>query len=451
MNPRFLLMVPMACLAVGTAGPVWADDFRMEVIDEKTIARESSGARVSLSLDEALDRALQSNNSLRAARAGIQGFQGRLRHAGRWLPANPEVELETAEREKDGETSDDKGIRLSQEIWIAGQRGLGKDAAEASLSAAEKRLAYLETSTRARVRRAYLNTLVAREAVDTARRAAELTDQLHRFARKQLQAGASSKLVLNTARIGAARAEAELEAAKRDFARARLALVELLAMDADGQTLELTSELDLGHFRLPEMGALLPRALKQRQDLAAAAREVVAARKELALSKRQLIPNLTVFGFSKEEEGADVTGFGVELPVPLWHWRGGENDQARSELRQAQIAQDALRLQVRTEVANALNDYEAARKRLAVFGEGVLASAEENVRLTEEAFRAGSVGAPALATAQDDLINTRRDYLGTLREAIAAATALERATGGLVALRAGKAAGTNNAGDSDNE
>lgn len=221
MKQPLLWMASTACLAVGIAGPLSADDFRMEVIQEKTIARDAGTSPVSLSLNAALERAMRNNTGLRAARAGIRGAEGRLRHAGRWLPTNPEVEVETADREKNGDTSDDRGIRLSQEIWIAGQRGLGKDAAEAQLSAAERRLTYLETSTRARARRAYLDMLVAREAVDTAERAAELTDKLHRFARKQLQAGASSRLVLNTARIGAARAEAELAAARRDFARAR--------------------------------------------------------------------------------------------------------------------------------------------------------------------------------------------------------------------------------------
>ena len=71
------------------------------------------------------------------------------------------------------------------------------------------------------------------------------------------------------------------------------------------------------------------------------------------------------------------------------------------------------------------------------------------VRLTEKAFRAGSVGAPTLAMAQDDLINTRREYLDALREAIGAAAALERSTGGVVALREAGTEQLKNTGDSE--
>ena len=226
-------------------------------------------------------------------------------------------------------------------------------------------------------------------------------------------------------------------------------LMELLVMDPESARLRLTSELSLDRFNLPSMGPLLGEALKRRQDLVAAAREVVAARKTLSLSKRQLIPNLKVFGFMQEEEGADVAGLGVSMPIPVWDTRSGENQVARAELEQARIEEDALRLQVRTEVIGAVTDYNAARQRLEVFGKDVLASAEENVRLTEKAFRAGSVGAPTLAMAQDDLINTRREYLDALREAIGAAAALERSTGGVVALREAGTEQLKNTGDSE--
>jgi cobalt-zinc-cadmium efflux system outer membrane protein len=446
MNRPWKLVVPAACVALGLAGPVPADQFSMGRVGDY-LAEKPVNESVSLSLQQALEKALRRNSALQSARAGVGRFEGRLTHASRWLPANPELSLQVAERDQDGQSSTDKGIRLSQEIWIGGQRGLGKAAASARLTAAEQRLAFLETSVRARVRLAYLEALLARESVETAERAETLTGKLYQFASQRFQAGAATQLILNTARIGAARARAALVDARRDHKRARLALMELL--DPESARLRLTSELSLDRFNLPSMGPLLGEALKRRQDLVAAAREVVAARKTLSLSKRQLIPNLKVFGFMKEEEGADVAGLGVSMPIPVWDTRSGENQVARAELEQARIEEDALRLQVRTEVIGAVTDYNAARQRLEVFGEDVLASAEENVRLTEKAFRAGSVGAPTLAMAQDDLINTRREYLDALREAIGAAAALERSTGGVVALREAGTEQLKNTGDSE--
>ena len=446
MKQRLLLSVGLMAVGCALAGASLATEYRMDMREHDPNASDSNKQPLSLTLNEALEKALQNNNSLRRARAEVMAREGKLKHASRWFPTNPSVSVSQGDREfNDGTVEPDSAIRLSQEIWIGGQRGLGKKAARAQVSAAEKRLAFLESSVRARARQAWLRMLVERKAVDTAQRALKLTDQLHGFAQKQLEAGAGSKLMLNTARIGKGRARAQLARARRNYDNARLALSEVLAANPE-RDIELEGKLDIGQVTLPEMDPLLSDALKRRQDLAAAAREVVAARKELALSKRELIPNLRVFAFQKEEgDRADISGLGVEMPIPVWHWRGGENEQARARLKLARIAEDEMRLRVRKQVLSAMTDYEAARTRLNAYGQSVLASAEENMELTREAFRAGGVGAPALTTAQDNLMNTRRDYLAALREAVRAATALERATGGLVALRTGGQ--TNNAGE----
>lgn len=446
MKQRPFLRVGLTALLCVLASASMATEYRMDMREHDPNASDSETQPLSLTLSEALDKAAQNNNSLRRARAEVVAREGKLDHARRWFPSNPSVSVSQGDREfNDGTVEQDSAIRLTQEIRIGGQRGLGKNAAQARVSAAEKRLAFLESSVRARTRKAWLRMLVERKAVDTAKRALELTDQLHGFAQKQLEAGAGSKLMLNTARIGKGRARAQLARARRDYEKARLALSEVLAENPE-RVIQLEGELEIGQVKLPEMDPLLRDALNRREDLAAAAREVVAAREELALSKRELIPNLRVFAFQKEEgDRADISGLGVEMPIPVWHWRGGENQQARARLKQAQIARDEMRLRVRKQVLSAMTDYEAARARLKAYGQSVLASAEENMKLTEEAFRAGGVGAPALTTAQDNLMNTRRDYLDALREAVRAATALERATGGLVALRAGGE--MNNAGE----
>lgn len=432
MKHRWRLMASTACAALGLAGPVPAQNTSLPETPP-AISRETANT-VSLSLQDALDRALKHNPDLLAARAGLGGYRGRLTHASRWLPANPRLELEAGRRETGNGDSTDKGLRLSQEIWIAGQRGLGKAAASARLDAATQRLDYLRTSVLARVRSAYLRMLLARESVSTAERARDLTARLHRYAGKRFEAGGTTRLVVNTTRIGKARAEVALARARQDRVDARLALIDLLALDAATTTLELTTPLDLRGFTLPRLEPLLDDAVQRRRDLRAAAREVVAARNELALSKRRLIPNLTVFGFSKSEEGADISGLGISMPIPVWDARSGENRVARSRLEQARIERDDLRRRVRAEVLNALNAYRAAGQQLAAFGEDILTSAEDNMRLTEQAFRAGRMGAPAITGAQSALIETRQQYLNTLKDAIEAAARLERATGGLVTL-----------------
>ncbi len=314
-----------------------------------------------LHLDQALQRALTGNLTIRQARQEVGIRRGRRAHAARIVPTNPEPSLSAAER----------------------------------------------------VRR------IARE--------------FQTYARDRLAAGEATRLEVNTARIGVGRAEAALAEARTRADRARVRLLELMAADP-ARELAVTGEIRGRSLELPDRRALLQKALKRRDDLAAAAREVAAARKELTLSKRQLVPNLTVFGFYKREEGADVAGGGIEPPIPALHRYGGEQEAASARLQQAQLEADALRITVRREVTQAVAEYRGARQRLNALKGAVLDGAEQNLALTQDALRAGKVGVPAVTAARDNLLSVRRDYLDALGALVTAATDLERATGGLIAL-----------------
>lgn len=384
-----------------------------------------------LSLSDAIDEALKHNTAVRIARARVEEERGNKRHASRWVPSNPELEVQSAERETPNDTSNDLGIRLSQEFWIGGQRGLAKASAEAQLGAARSRLRFLEAAHAARTRRAFLSLLWAQQSVATAERLVDVNREFANYARKRLEAGKSTAMEFNTATIGLTRAEAELAEAKREVNGARLALAEMLSRDP-AAPLRVTGTLQSWSLSLPPETELLNKSIQQRQDLIAAGQAVEAARRELQLSRRQLIPNLTVFGFYGEEENAKITGGGISLPLPILHRYGGEREAAAAQLQQQQLAQEELQLAVRRQVLGAIADYRSAAERVALLGDQTLARAEENVSLVQQAFRAGKVGAPAVTSAQDNLIAVRRSYLAALNDLVVAVTDLERASGGLI-------------------
>lgn len=392
-----------------------------------------------LSLGDAIDEALQHNTAVRIARARVEEERGNKRHASRWVPTNPVLEVETAEREAPDNTSTDLGIRLSQEFWIGGQGGLAEASAEALLSASRSRLRFLEAAHAARTRRAFLSLLWAQQSVATAERLVEVNREFATYARKRLDAGKSTAMELNTATIGQTRAQAELADAKRDQNRARLALADMLSRDPTAP-LRVTGTLQPWSLSLPPETELLNKSVQQRQDLIAAGQSVEAARRELQLSRRQLIPNLTLFGFYEEEENAEITGGGISLPLPILHRYGGERQVAAARLQQQQLAEEELQLAVRRQVLGAIADYQSAADRIALLGEQTLARAEENVSLVQQAFRAGKVGAPAVTSTQDNLIAVRRSYLTALHDLVVAVTDLERASGGLIQVTTAPAA-----------
>ncbi|WP_052367944.1 TolC family protein [Algiphilus aromaticivorans] len=387
-----------------------------------------------LDLSAALGWAERHNPTLIAARIGLRQREGVLAHAERVLPANPRLGLEAADRDAPGgRASTDIGIRLSQEFWIGGQAGLRERAAQARLTADEAELRFLQVATRSRVRAAFLDTLVAERAVASARDVVAVNRDLADYAERRLDAGQGTRMEANVARIGAGRAKALLARARSERAQARIRLRALLALEP-GAPLQLAGRLKPTAPDMPDRQALIERAVAQRDDLAAAASRVAAAREELQLARRQIIPNLTVFGFYREEEASRIAGGGLSLPLPVLHRYGGERQQAVAGLEAARLQRETLAREVRLQVLSALSGLQAARQRVAAMSEEVVVAARENFRLTQRAFQAGELGAPALTAAQDTLINTRRDYLDALRELVATGTELERATGGLMAL-----------------
>ncbi|MEC9482670.1 MAG: TolC family protein, partial [Halomonas sp.] len=275
--------------------------------------------------------------------------------------------------------------------------------------------------------------LSTQKRLETARRLLTLNREIIDFARRRLKAGEGTRLEVNAAAIGVGRAEAELAKARQKSAAARLALTEQLALDPTA-SVEIRGQLEPAPLAIDDTNALLRQAMQRRSDLAAAARSVAAARDELRLSKRQLMPNLTVGAFYDKESSNDVAGISLSAPIPVLHQFEGEQRAARARLDRAQIEEDALRQQVRREVLTAVADYRSARERVDVFGSQMLANAEENLSLTRRAVQAGQLGAPAITTAQNNLMEVRRKYLAALDDLIAAGAALERSTGGLLRL-----------------
>ena len=389
-----------------------------------------------LTIDRAVDIALQRNPELQLALTRVEREQGTLRHQSRLVPSNPELEFSLAERDPGGveSASTDLEVRVAQEFWIGGQGGLRRRAAESQVERARAMVRFFELSVAARTRAKFLEWLVARDAVDTARRAVEVTKTIRDASSSRLEAGEATRIEVNTARVALGRAQSALADAQASVNRTRAELASLMGIELPN-ALELEGALNPSPLQLPARAELLNRVAQQRSDLAATVADVMTASEELKLSRRLLIPNLTVFGFYAEEEGDQIAGAGVSMPIPLLHRFGGERDQARADLEAAQIERDRLLLDIRLGMERAVLDYRTARKRLDAVGEQMLRSAEENVELVFEAFQEGQIGIMAVAAAQESLLQSRVAYLDAQNAFVQAALDLERVSGGLLAVR----------------
>jgi cobalt-zinc-cadmium efflux system outer membrane protein len=256
-------------------------------------------------------------------------------------------------------------------------------------------------------------------------------------AEKRLRAGEGTRLELNSATIEQGKSEVALSRAEFDQLQARVALAELLTLSPRAPV-NVVGRLSAPSLSLLETNELVDRSIERRQDLAAAADDVIAARESLQLTRRQLVPNPSLSGGYATEGKEDVATIGVTFSLPLSiRANRASVSAAQARLSIAEADQDELRLVVEREVVLAVAAYAAASNQLQLIGKGTLATAAENVQLAQAALQAGKIGSPVVAESMATFLETRNAYLTVLDAVSQAATDLELATGGIVAIDSG--------------
>lgn len=318
-----------------------------------------------------------------------------------------------------------------------GNRGdLGQSRAQSNLTSRQQELEYLKVATKARVRAAYFRILLAQKELKTATRAVDLMQRTKDLVEVSVKQGKQTRIDLNTAVIGLARARNQKASAEQKLRQSKIDLTEVLGV-SPSDAVGVTGELDVTLDNLPPTNRLVEMAQRQRADLKAAAARIAADESGLELAKSLTIPNLKVFGFYDREEGSNLFGAGVSMPLTVFHDYSGERRQAAARLKTSELEAEALRLATERQVVSAVARYESTAVRLRQMNESILERSEETLQLMQKALRAGKVGASDVLAAQDNLLAVRQEYVQAQNDYIDAVRALEISTGGALSMSAG--------------
>ena len=384
----------------------------------------------SLTLDEAVRLAREHNPDLLAARQELEIARGRLVRAQYPNQFNPELGGSGARRNFAGRPggSTDFDVTLSQELEVGGQRGKRIEEATRNLAKVTQQINNTERLTLTQVKDAFYRSLYLKRRLDLFREVEALNRRLRDTAASRFQAGDIPKMEANVAEVRFGQARKDAIVAARDYHNALRELERLLGLEPTGQHApagQLTVEPQT--FQ-PDQ--LLQLALEHRPDLQAAKLEQQRVEAEIALTRRLILPNPTLQGFYREEEGGEtITGAALSFPLPLFDRKQAELTQLAGRQTQARHERESAELSVRQEVRDAFRSYEAAKETVAVFEQAVLERATENFRLMETAYREGKIDLLQVVVVQNDLVNAQSSYVDSLWDYWQARTALERAVG----------------------
>ena len=337
------------------------------------------------------------------------------------LPSNPVLSLAAASRSATGLAGVyNWDATLSQEIEIAGQRGMRRDAAQSEIDARAKRLLVARRDVAAGAWVAFFDALTAREEQRLAGRLTIATQMVSVVAHARAEKGLIAPVDADIADAITLRVLQAKLASDRRVAGAEASLISMMGLDGAPASPVIEGEL------VPVAGveraaaSLVPNAAASRPEVLALDAERRAFELRADAYRRARIPNPTVSIFAQNDGFNErVFGLGLSLPIPLPGNVGrtyvGEIAEAEAISRRAEADRDRVAREIRLETLVAAQAYESRKREVEAFTVERVTRADETLRSLGQEVEAGHLGVRDAVIAQQTLIELLQANLAARR------------------------------------
>jgi cobalt-zinc-cadmium efflux system outer membrane protein len=394
-------------------------------------ARAAEPQALSLSLDQALLRALSASPEVTRARFAVREADAHRVGAGFVVPQNPRLAVDARPLLSGGSGKMGYGVTLDVLFDVSGAPRARVREAQRLSALAQAELSISRGSARVRALTSYVRSQIAQLRIGEADAALIVARRVLDATGRRVTAGAGSELDSSSAQLEVAELEAARLAFERDHATSLMDLRDALDLDAR-VTLTLTSTV-VEPPAVTELSGLLERALSAHPELMALKARVALLDATEERLNAEVFPHL---GFYAGLDAAPlsptygVLGLSVELPVAQ-RTQGLRAVAARAK----DSAQVELTLQARLlmrDVRSALDSYESSRRELERLSLQAIPAAERTLSLVEAGFQAGRFDVFRWLAAARDSLRVRASRIDAIEATWLARIELERAVGGEV-------------------
>jgi cobalt-zinc-cadmium efflux system outer membrane protein len=378
-------------------------------------------APASLTLNESMVRAAESNRTVLAARTARNIGTAELMAAGQ--RPNPEVSVE-AERE-----TPHWSFGAGVPIEIGGKRQARIGVAQAALATNDAELERVIEDVRSDVRRAYYQAVAASRNVEIAEELQQIAVRARDAADLRFKTGAAPRLEALQAELILAEAQNDVIARRGTVTAARAELNALLAFPLDASP-TLADALNSG--TVPSAAGASALALERNAELRVLARQIEEQRARLALAKAMRRPDPVVSGTLTYDAQPEFTfGWraGVAVALPLFTTGRFEIAIADATLNRAIAERDSRAAQVTGAVTAAVARAAAARQTLDRYESEILPASRQVEQMAQESYASGQSGLAALLQTVQSAREIRQRALQAALDYQIALADLERAMG----------------------
>lgn len=379
-----------------------------------------------LTMESAIQLALENHPELHAADARVDAATGRAYQAKLWT--NPELELNAEDwpvREGRGFSDAKQTLGVAQTIPFPGKKPLDRQigASGVRLSEAERGLRRLEVIRDTKT--AFFRALAAERLVEVAGELVTVAASSAVTARQRVAAGAAADQEQLRAEIPLEQARSEQAGYQLEWVAAQQALAWLLGRpDLAGTPLSgsLAETASLSWLdQEPE-----PWLTRHPSALAVKARR---DRAELEWRRVRLDPypdvKIGVAGGRVGESGESIVELGFSLPLPIIDRGKGRKQEAQAHVRMAEADQRAIEQRLGQAWATARQRLRTALEQATAYRERILPKANEALRLVQTGFEQGKFGFIDLLDTQRTTAEVRLAYQQKLLELNVAQAELE--------------------------
>ncbi len=298
----------------------------------------------------------------------------------------------------DEEPMTGKLVSVMQMFPFPGKLSLSEDMAVFEAAAVKHQQEEVRNQVIHMVKRAYYDLYAMDRAIETVQRNKGLMEQLVRVAEVKYATGLGLQQDVLRAQVELSKLEDELIMwqKRRDIGQAKMN--EILNRPADSPFATTSPELLLPEGTLPSFTA---QEIEEKRPLLRAWREMIKkAEAAVKLSRRDLWPNITLgVSFNQRddlESGMAMQDFfsaSVTLDIPLFFKRKQKERIAQKELDLKAVLADYgnVRISVLAEIESLKAELERNRKRVELFGGGILLQARQSLESAQAGYQVGKV------------------------------------------------------------
>ncbi|SAI60015.1 metal ion efflux outer membrane protein [Bordetella ansorpii] len=411
------LVVAALCLL---APPAWAQSGDSGA---SAVLQPSASVTGVLTLQQALDRALEDSPLLSAARNEAKAADGLLEQAG--LIPNPSLDVSVEDQKKATRTTT---TMLSVPIELGGKRGARTEAARLARDVARLDADASRAEVRASVMAAFFDVAVAQENVRVAGISLDVARQAQRIATQRVESG-------KAAPIERTRADVEVSNARLAERAARIALEDSrrTLVLSWGESTPGFEKVDADLDSLPARPSLdeLRNSLNASPRMASSRTTVELSQAELEVERSKRFPDITLSaGVARDNEmGRNRGQVGVSIPLPLFDRNQGNVYAASMRAYKAQDVYRDMTARNTSELLQAASRYDLAVASAQEYRDAVLPGAAQAFDAARKGFEAGKMGYLEVLDAQRALSQGNVSYLNVLAEAYQARAQIDRIIG----------------------